>query len=56
LKIAHEAIKVQCQAQKELEAKVGKTAKREYNHETHDEELRAAVRAAIATIRVYEAV
>ncbi|WP_080056570.1 polyribonucleotide nucleotidyltransferase [Spirosoma aerolatum] len=46
LKAAHEAIKVQCQAQKELEAKVGKTVKREYNHETHDEELRAAVRAA----------
>jgi polyribonucleotide nucleotidyltransferase len=45
LKAAHEAIKVQCQAQKELEAKVGKTVKREYNHETHDEELRAAVRA-----------
>lgn len=45
LKVAHEAIKVQCQAQKELEAKVGKTVKREYNHETHDEELRAAVRA-----------
>jgi len=46
LKAAHEAIKVQCQAQKELEAKVGKTVKREYNHETHDEELRVAVRAA----------
>ncbi|QKZ13930.1 polyribonucleotide nucleotidyltransferase [Spirosoma sp. KUDC1026] len=45
LKAAHEAIKVQCQAQKELEANVGKTVKREYNHETHDEELRAAVRA-----------
>ncbi|QIP14562.1 polyribonucleotide nucleotidyltransferase [Spirosoma aureum] len=45
LKVAHDAIKVQCQAQKELEAKVGKTQKREYNHETHDEELRAAVRA-----------
>jgi polyribonucleotide nucleotidyltransferase len=45
IKVAHDAIKVQCQAQKELEAKVGKTAKREYNHETHDEELRAAVRA-----------
>lgn len=45
LKAAHEAIKVQCQAQKELEAKVGKTVKRDYNHETHDEELRAAVRA-----------
>ena len=46
LKVAHDAIKVQCQAQKELEAKVGKTEKREYNHETHDEELRAAVRTA----------
>jgi polyribonucleotide nucleotidyltransferase len=45
IKIAHEAIKVQCQAQKELEAKVGKTEKRQYSHETHDEELRAAVRA-----------
>lgn len=45
LKVAHDAIKIQCQAQKELEAKVGKTVKREYNHETHDEELRAAVRA-----------
>lgn len=45
LKTAHEAIKLQCQAQKELEAKVGKTEKRQYSHETHDEELRAAVRA-----------
>jgi polyribonucleotide nucleotidyltransferase len=46
LRAAHEAIKVQCQAQKELEAKVGKIEKRQYNHETHDEDLRAAVRAA----------
>ncbi|MFD2934234.1 polyribonucleotide nucleotidyltransferase [Spirosoma flavum] len=46
IKVAHEAIKIQCQAQKELEAKVGKTEKRLYNHETHDEDLRAAVRAA----------
>ncbi|SOD81903.1 polyribonucleotide nucleotidyltransferase [Spirosoma fluviale] len=46
IKVAHDAIKVQCQAQKELEAKVGKTVKREYNHETHDEDLRAAVRVA----------
>ncbi|GAB3988661.1 polyribonucleotide nucleotidyltransferase [Spirosoma daeguense] len=45
LKAAHEAIKVQCQAQKELEAKVGKTEKRQYSHETHDEALREAVRA-----------
>ncbi|GAB2538370.1 polyribonucleotide nucleotidyltransferase [Spirosoma aerophilum] len=53
LKVAHEAIKVQCQAQKELEAKVGKTEKREYNHETHDEDLRAAVRAATYD-KIYE--
>ncbi|MCY7358460.1 MAG: polyribonucleotide nucleotidyltransferase [Rudanella sp.] len=46
LRVAHEVIKLQCQAQKELEAKVGKTVKRVYNHETHDEELRAAVRDA----------
>jgi len=46
LRVAHEVIKIQCQAQKELEAKVGKTVKRVYNHETHDEELRAAVRTA----------
>jgi polyribonucleotide nucleotidyltransferase len=53
LKIAHEAIKVQCQAQKQLEAKVGKTEKRQYSHETHDEELRAAVRAYCYD-RIYE--
>jgi len=45
LKAAHEAIKAQCQAQLELQTKVGKTEKRQYSHETHDEELRAAVRA-----------
>nr|WP_202915862.1 polyribonucleotide nucleotidyltransferase [Pontibacter pamirensis] len=40
IKFAHEAIKVQCQAQMELTEEVGKTVKREYSHETHDEELR----------------
>ena len=44
LKVGHEAIKVQCAAQRELTQKVGKTEKRQYSHETHDEELRAAVR------------
>ena len=53
LKFAHEAIKLQCAAQKELEAKVGKTEKRTYNHETHDEELRKAVHAATYD-KVYE--
>lgn len=40
MKVAHEAIKLQVSAQKELEAKVGNTTKREYCHETHDDELK----------------
>ena len=40
IKIAHEAIKVQCQVQIELMEAVGKTVKREYLHEVSDEELR----------------
>lgn len=43
LKAAHEVIKIQCAAQKELEAAVGKQEKRVYSHETHDEELRQFV-------------
>ena len=43
---AHEAIKVQCQAQMELAEMVGKLQKREYSHETHDDELRQKVYAA----------
>ncbi len=43
IKVAHEAIKVQCIAQKELSEMVGKTVKREYCHEVNDEELRADV-------------
>ena len=38
---AHEAIQIQCQALMELTIAVGKTEKRTYNHETHNEELRA---------------
>ncbi|MFN3850601.1 MAG: polyribonucleotide nucleotidyltransferase [Spirosomataceae bacterium] len=40
IRLAHEAIKVQIAGISELEQAVGKTQKREYNHETHDEELR----------------
>jgi polyribonucleotide nucleotidyltransferase len=40
IKIAHEAIIVQVNAQKEFGIAVGKTEKRVYCHETHDEELR----------------
>ena len=37
LKLAHEAIKVQCQLQIELTKEVGKVEKRTYNHEVKDE-------------------
>jgi polyribonucleotide nucleotidyltransferase len=40
LKLAHEAIKDQCKLQQELTIAVGKTTKREYNHEVKDENLR----------------
>jgi len=43
IKIAHEAIKIQCQAQIELAEEVGSTVKREYCHETNDEELRQLI-------------
>jgi polyribonucleotide nucleotidyltransferase len=41
LRIAHDAIKLQCKALNELTVACGKTEKRVYSHETHDEELRA---------------
>lgn len=43
IKVAHEAIKVQCQAQIELMELCGKTVKREYCHEENDEELKKDV-------------
>jgi len=43
LKVAHKAIKVQCQAQMEFAAEVGKTSKREYSHEENDEDLKKKV-------------
>jgi len=47
LVFAHEAIKVQCQAQLDLASKVEKAnPKREYCHETNDEELRQLVHDA----------
>lgn len=39
IKVAHEAIKVQCQVQIELAEMVGSNEKREYNHEVHDDVL-----------------
>jgi polyribonucleotide nucleotidyltransferase len=40
MKVAHEAIKVQCQVQLELMEAVGKTTKRVYCHEENDEDLK----------------
>ncbi|MDL2245692.1 polyribonucleotide nucleotidyltransferase [Parabacteroides sp. OttesenSCG-928-J18] len=44
IKVAHEAIKQQCQVQQELMEAVGTTVKREYDHEVNDDELRKDVR------------
>jgi polyribonucleotide nucleotidyltransferase len=52
LKFAHEAIKVQCAIQVELTNETGKTVKREYNHEDHDEALKERIYAE-AYDRVY---
>ncbi|MBY0436282.1 MAG: polyribonucleotide nucleotidyltransferase [Cyclobacteriaceae bacterium] len=40
LKLAHDAIKKQCELQLELTRETGKTQKRTYNHENNDEALR----------------
>jgi polyribonucleotide nucleotidyltransferase len=43
LRVAHKAIKVQCQAQMEFAAELGKTVKREYCHEENDEDLKKKI-------------
>lgn len=53
LKEAQAAIKTQCELQIELAKAVGKTEKREYSHETHDEELRQDMRSKLEE-KVYE--
>lgn len=46
IKFAHDAIKEQCQFQLDLAAEIPTAnPKREYSHETHDEEMRAKVKA-----------
>ena len=40
LRVAHDAIKIQCQLQMDLSREAGKTEKRTYDHETKDEVLR----------------
>lgn len=47
MKIAHDEIKKHCAVQLELAAAAGKTAKREYCHEIHDEALREKVNAEL---------
>lgn len=43
LKVAHDAIKVQCKAQMEFAEELGTTVKRVYSHEVNDEDLRKKV-------------
>jgi polyribonucleotide nucleotidyltransferase len=43
IKLAHETIKIHCKAQIELTEEVGKTQKREYCHESNDEELKEKI-------------
>ncbi|WP_461485555.1 polyribonucleotide nucleotidyltransferase, partial [Pedobacter sp.] len=45
LKFTHEAIKVQCAVQVELTKATGKTVKRTYSHEDHDEALKERIYA-----------
>jgi polyribonucleotide nucleotidyltransferase len=45
--IAHDVIKRQCATLNELTEAVGKTQKREYNHETNDPELKEVLRNAV---------
>ncbi|NOQ23764.1 MAG: polyribonucleotide nucleotidyltransferase [Bacteroidales bacterium] len=52
IKIAHEAIKLQCKAQLELAEEL-KIVKREYCHETNDEELRKRIQTDLYD-QVYE--
>jgi polyribonucleotide nucleotidyltransferase len=43
IKVAHEAIKDHCLVLKDLEVTAGKTKKREYSHETNDEQLKEEI-------------
>lgn len=47
IKIAHEEIKIQCQAQIELAQEVGSTEKRTYDHEPKDDEMKAKMHEAM---------
>jgi polyribonucleotide nucleotidyltransferase len=45
IRFAHDAIKIQCKAQLELREMCGNKPKREYSHETNDDDLKAKVKA-----------
>ena len=46
IKVAHEAIKIQCAMQSELASEIATSSpKREYCHETHDEELKERIKS-----------
>ncbi len=53
IRVAHEAIKVMCQAQLDLAKMVGAPEKREYSHETHNLELKEEIKKATYD-KVYE--
>lgn len=53
LKMAHDAIKVQCQVQLDLAKELGKTEKRTYSHEVNDETLREELNNLLYA-KVYE--
>jgi|ERR1035437_9402012 polyribonucleotide nucleotidyltransferase len=53
IQFAHEAIKIQCQAQLDLAEMCGNKPKREYNHETNDPELKERIRKELYD-KVYE--
>lgn len=55
MKVAHDAIKIQCQVQKEMETEVGATEKREYHHEDSDEALLAKMESELYD-KLYEVV
>lgn len=54
IKVAHNAIKMQCKVQLELAEMIGVKTKREYSHEIHDLELKEAVKNACYD-KVYQA-
>ena len=47
IQFAHNAIKLQCQAQIDFAKEAGKTVKREYCHEENDEELRKKIKVEL---------